>query len=501
MKRLTVSGRFLLESKIAFLILLFFLAPTIEVAAKAKPNGYVIAVRDDLKQESCWMEVVSSLQEQHKKADLLFYKDDLCELLPDLKKIRPRYLCVVDKPDNIDDNFVIDGNRMCRSIDEDMYDDYLWGIITGYTAKDALRIVTQSGEPFVLRTALSTTSEIESGIWFDRIVAISDANKGNWAEKRSKNDSVQVFQMESEYHSLPIFLQKWEEIDPDIVVTSSHATQYNLEMPFSTGNLRSKNGLLYADSFKPRYVPKTSKPRIYFPVGNCLIGDMNSSTESMAAAWLSSGGATAMIGYVVSTWYGRNGWGALKFFLSSPGSHTLAEAAFLNRQDMYTQEHRKNPALLKIVPDFRNLGERNVMNGLEQDIKEVLSQDATKDDIGFVYDRDVLVYYGDPAWNARTQQVEGLGDYRFTVERKGKRSTVTLITGNKFSVEQVSGKGFKEEHVKDIPVGYFFPEQIFSPQLVENSSNLDIAFDENFLLIYNKDLKKNSRYKLVFKHD
>jgi zinc protease len=501
MKRSTVSGDFLLKGKIAIFILLFFLPPTIEVAAKAKPNGYVIAVRDALKQESDWMEVVSSLQEQHKKADVLFYKKDISELLPNLKQIGPRFLCVVDKPENIDDNFVIEGNRMCRSLDEDMYDDYLWGIVTGYTAQDALRIVTQSREPFVLRTALSTIIEIESGIWFDRMAIISDAQRGSWAEKRYQNDSVRFFQMESPHHALPTFLQKWEEIDPDIIITASHATQYNLEMPFSTGNLRSKKGLLYGDSFKPRYVPKTSKPRIYFPVGNCLIGDMDNSKQSMAAAWLSSGGATAMMGYVVSTWHGRNGWGALKFFLSSPGTHTLAEAAFLNRQDMYTQEYRKNPKLLEIVPDFRHLGERNVMDIIEKKVKELLAEEKTIDDVGFIYDRDVVVYYGDPSWNVRPQRVEGMGDYRFTFNRKGKRCTITLITGDKFSIDQVNGKSFKEEHVKDIPIGYFFPEQIFSPRLVENSSNLDIAFDENFLLIYNKDLKKNSHYTLVFELD
>ena len=150
----------------------------------------------------------------------------------------------------------------------------------------------------------------------------------------------------------------------------------------------------------------------------------------MAAAWLSSGGATAMMGYVVSTWHGRNGWGALKFFLSSPGTHTLAEAAFLNRQDMYTQEYRKNPKLLEIVPDFRHLGERNVMDIIEKKVKELLAEEKTIDDVGFIYDRDVVVYYGDPSWNVRPQRVEGMGDYRFTFNRKGKRCTITLITGD-----------------------------------------------------------------------
>jgi hypothetical protein len=74
-----------------------------------------------------------------------------------------------------------------------------------------------------------------------------------------------------------------------------------------------------------------------------------------------------------------------------------------------------------------------------------------------------------------------------------------LKTKDNFSIEKTSGKGFKDEHVCDIPIAYFFPERIFSPEIVSNKNNLDIAFDENFLLVYDKDLEPGKEYTIIIK--
>ena len=481
----------------ASLLFIFGLCMPQTLTAKPVPDKYVIAARESMKQDTEWMKVIDKLKQIHAKADVVYYKNTINDLLPTLKKKQPRYLCVVEKPEYIDRNFVIEGNRMSRQMDDDIYDDYLWGIVTGHSAKDAMRIVQQSAEPFTLKTELSTTSEVKNAIWFDRFAGISDGEKNLWYEKKSRTDSVHTYTMDRQFRSLGIFFNKWKEIDPDIIFTSSHATQYNLEMPFSSGNLRPDNGQLYADFFTPTPMPTTQKPRVYLPIGNCLIGDMNATPKSMAAAWLSSGGATAMLGYVVSTWYGRNGWGALKFLLATPGKHTVAEAAYLNRQDMYTHEYRRNEARTRIIPDFKTLDENSVRAGLGLLIEKTTSQKADNDDIGFIYDRDVVVYYGDPAWNVRTQTVDGQADYQFECTKAGKQTVITLKTGPRFSMDKVKGKGFKEEHVKDIPLAYFLPERLPNARIAKNENRLDIAFDENFILIYNQDLKPNHTYMLT----
>lgn len=458
-------------------------------------DNYVIAIRDSLKGTE-WMSVVKELQRNHEFTSLLYYKESLCEILDSLRIIEPRYLCVVDVPEKINRDFVVEGNRMARSIDNDIYDDYLWGIITGYEVDDALRIARQSKEPFLIKSALSSTSEVSSGRWFIDFAWLDDGVMGKWGEKSSIQNKTLVYENEKFYNLLPIFQKKWEEIDPDFIITSSHATQNNLEMPFSSGNIKSKDGRLYANFTKPMYMPATDKPRVYFPVGNCLIGDINNSPQSMAVAWLSGGGATAMLGYVVSTWYGRNGWGALKYFLSNPNKFTLAEAAFLNRQDMLTQELRRNPKFLSIVPDFATYGDA-ARDQIEYQLGKLKDVVHNRDDLGFIYDRDVVVYYGDPAWNVKVRNPDKPNGYEFKIERKGKKHVITLKTDGNFSIHRVSGKGFKEVHVKDIPLAFYFPYSIKAPKLMKNKNELDIAFADNFLLIFNQNLEPNKTYKIT----
>lgn len=477
-----------------FFFMLMMLATMLQ--AQNKVTNYVIAVSEAVTNDAGWMRVVDELQKLHPHAVVINYQDSLKQLLPSLQELRPRYLTVIEKPENINRDFVVEGNRMTRTIDDDIYDDYIWGIITGYSSEDAIRTIRQSAEPFVIKSALSSITELNSGEWFDKFAWVDDHVRGRWGEKKNPLDSVDIYNTDTLSNLLSIFHKKWEEIDPDLIVTASHATQNNLEMPYSVGNIVAKDGQLYAKYKEPEAIASTNKPRIYFPVGNCLIGDMNNSTQSMAAAFLSSGGATAMIGYVVSTWYGRNGWGALKYFLANPGKHTLAEAAFLNRQDMLTQEYRKDPRYLYVVPNFETFGDA-AHRDIHNKMKKLQSENPTVDDIGFSFDRDVVVYYGDPAWNAKSQSVLHTPSYQINLDKKGNKYTVTLTTEDSFSMDKVKGKGFKEEHVKDIPLAYFFPERIFNPNVVENTSSLDIAFDENFLLIYNQDIEPNETYRIT----
>lgn len=465
--------------------------------AQYKSTNCVIAASEAVKNDMQWMTVVHELQKAHPLSVVINYQDSLKELLPLLQELRPRYLCVVEKPENINRDYVIEGNRMSRTIDDDIYDDYIWGIITGYSAEDALRIIHQSQQPFVIKSALSSITEVSSGEWFDKFAWVDDHVKGKWGEKKNPLDTVDIYKTDALSNLLSIFHKKWEEIDPDLIVTASHATQNNLEMPYSVGNIVAKDGQLYAKYKEPEAITGTNKPRVFLPIGNCLIADMNSTNQSMAAAFLSSGGATSILGYVVSTWYGRNGWGALKYFLANPGKHTLAEAAFLNRQDMLTQEYRKDPRILDVVPDFATFGD-GANRDIHPKLTEILSEKPSMDDIGFVFDRDVVVYYGDPAWDVRTQHVSDNPNYEFNFETTGDRYIVTLTTNDNFSIDRASGKGFKEEHVKDIPLAFFFPERIFNSSILENKSNLDIAFDENFLLIYNQNIEPNKTYKVVF---
>ena len=247
---------------------------------------------------------------------------------------------------------------------------------------------------------------------------------------------------------------------------------------------------------------ESGKRRVYTAVGNCLIGDMNNTKESMAAAWMNGSNAATMVGYVVTTWHGRNGWGALKYWVSNPERYTLAEAVYINQQDLVHQHNEWTPALLKERYDFCDEFMEELTTAAGR-VSEVTGREVNLDNaqdwdmIGFWHDRDVLVYYGDPKWEVRLQSA-GEQDYTVTSERKGKRYIVTITTGKDFSMEKMRGDKFKQEHVLDLPFSYIFPERLKSPRLMGDKWGKAVV-DENFMLLYDAEFEPSSTYEIIIK--
>ena len=69
--------------------------------------------------------MVDVLQKKH-DAEVLFYDKAQRETLEGLKRLRPHYVAVVDMPENIGRETIIDFHRMSRELDEDIYEDFLW---------------------------------------------------------------------------------------------------------------------------------------------------------------------------------------------------------------------------------------------------------------------------------------------------------------------------------------------------------------------------------------
>jgi zinc protease len=275
-------------------------------------------------------------------------------------------------------------------------------------------------------------------------------------------------------------------------------------MPCSLGNLKPRNGALYAeDRFTNEEwcLVETGKRRVYAAVGNCLIGDVNNTKESMAVAWMNGSHASTMVGYVVTTWHGRNGWGALKYWVTNPKRYTLAEAVYINQQDFLHQHNEWTPALLNERYNYCD-GFKQELTTAASRLSEVVGREIDFDNardwdmIGFWHDRDVLVYYGDPKWQIMLQSVENEEDYTVTSKICKDRCIVTVTTGANFSLEQMRGDKFKQEHVLDLPFSYIFPERLKSPRLAEGQV-WNAVVDENFILIYNADFKPSATYEVV----
>lgn len=481
--------------------------------ATSQVNDYVVIAGKGVMDDADWNKVAESLKSKH-QAVLISYQEGIDEVMPQLKKIKPRYVAVVEKPENLNRDYVIHLNRISRQVDDDIYADFLWGIITGYDAAAAMKMVDNSTEPLVVKDAVATIMELNSGKWFDRYAWLDDHTQGLWGEKKSAQDTIVTYMLPKvpvegyvrtadgnikkgmvervrSEDAMHTFYNIYEQYDPDLVVTAAHATERNLEMPFSLGNVKAKDGILYMDfPDNPQNLKESGKRKVYLPIGNCLIANVNGTKESMAVAWMNSANAATMVGYVVTTWHGRNGWGGLKYWLTTPGRYTTAEAFYLNQQDMMYQLNEWNPKLTTLAYPY---DERNEFMVAPQLIKDSTGLNPSTDQVGFLHDRDVLAYYGDPKWNVRLQEIPQENDFTVTSEVKGKKCIVTVTTKDNFSLERMKGGHFKEEHVLDLPFSYFFPERLNNPRLAAGQ-NWKVAVDENFLLVYNADFKTGKTY-------
>lgn len=483
------------------LCLLVSVMPSFAQKKKAGGNArseYVVLASQSVQKDVAWMQVVDALKKKH-NAEVFFYGKAPRENLADLQRVRPRYVAIVEKPENLGRDYVIDMHHVSREVDEDIFADFLWGIITGYDAGAAMKMVNNSTEPLLVKDAVATIMELNSAKWFDNYAWVDDHNRGLWGEKKGRDAKVQTYQIDPK-----TVLKKFSDIytayDPDLVVTAAHATERNLEMPFSLGNFMAKDGKLYArDHFANTTwdLKESGKRKVYFAVGNCLIGNVNNTKESMAIAWMNSGNAATMIGYVVTTWHGRNGWGGLKYWVTNPGRYTLAEAIYMNQQDFLYQQYQWYPSLIKENYNF----DGNEFQVAAQKVSKAMNtQRPTNDQIGFWHDRDVLAYYGDPKWEVRLQEVPGETDFTVTSKVKGKKCIITINTKENFRLERMKGDQFKQEHVLDLPFSYFFPKRLNNPRLAAGQ-NWKTAVDENFLIIYNPDFKPSSTYEIVLDID
>ena len=494
--------------KKVILIVCLFLGLGISVCSSqsekdSKYCEYMVLVSQSVNSNVEWRMVVEALLRKHPGAIECVYKESPREALKNLRTYRPRYVAVVEKPENIGRDYVIELNRMSREVDEDIYADFLWGIITGYNAGAALRMVRNSTEPMVVNCALSTISELAEGKWFDIFAYIDDHKIGNYGEKNygEKEVTTHTFAGNGLPDLLGKFCEYYETYDPDLVVTASHATENNLEMPGSLGNIKAREGVLYAD-FKdqPHNLKETGRQRVYLPIGNCLIGNVNNTRNSMAIAWMNSANAAAMAGYVVETWFGRNGWGGLKYWLTTPGRYTLAQAFYLNQQDMLHQLDKTCPKLKSENCSFGKADGFLLASQMKNVMEEKLKRTPTEEELGLFYDRDVLAMYGDPAWDVRLKQLPEEQDYTVNAKVRGKKCTIKIVTKENFSMERMAGSHFKEEHVKDLPFSCFFPMRMQNPRLI-SPQDWDIVLDENFMLIYHPDFKPNHTYVIELEVD
>ena len=335
---------------------------------------YAVAVSRSCRGDG-WEAVVRALVEKHRregKEVRVFRFWSLEEVLGPLRKFDPRYVAFVVPWREATRQFVADVWIITRSLDADPYGDALWGIVTGLSPKDALKLASAPTK-LPLRFALLKTA----GGWLDFFpegVFFSEVKKGEMWRKR--RDRPVEKGLKGPPDTTEAIVQILNSGRVDIVVTSGHATEHDWQLGYSfkDGQFLSKGGRLFGvDTKGRRFEILSPNPKVYYAPGNCLIGHI-SDPDCMVLAWIRSGGAVQFCGYTVPTWFGYMGWGMADYFLKCPGRFTFAEAFFL-----------ANQALLF----------------------DLLSRTPGVDPRGLAHDLNKVAFYGDPGVEAR---IEGGGE-------------------------------------------------------------------------------------------
>jgi hypothetical protein len=381
---------------------------------------YAVVVSEATRGDQGWRRVVRELRGKH-DATVLTWQRDVRAVLPQLRALLPDYVCFVARPEEAGRSFVVAAHRLLRRLDNDPYTDALWGIATGYDSGDALRIVARR-EPLTVRRGGSGTGGIgilgnlpdgfgsDEGKQFRFVVK----QAGVSAEKRVEPDAIQAL------------VEGLNSGGAQCFYTSGHATEQDWQVGyrFKGGQFRCKDGQLYGlDTKGVRHDVLSPEPKVYLPVGNCLIGHVP-RRDCMALAWMRTGGAYQMFGYTAVTWYGYMGWGINDYWGGQAGRFTLAEAFFLNHQALLHRLQNSFPEQAGV--DLAGYDHRQMGQALRQaelaDAKT--GRMKNRDLAGLLWDRDVVAFYGDPAWEARRMAADL--PWRQSVEMDMKAGVLTL---------------------------------------------------------------------------
>jgi len=429
---------------------------------------YAVVVSQATSADADWNQVVQTLVKKH-HASVITYADSVSQSLPELKRQFPRYACFVAKPTEATREFVAQVQRVTRKLDDDPYTDVLWGILTGYDAANARKIAAQT-EPLVIKNVLGGTE-----IALDRCVAgtcFSELKAGERVRKTANGESKMD---KGPADSTKAIADGLTQEPTDLFVTSGHATERDWQIGFAyrNGQFVSKGGQLFGVNVAgEKFAIQSDHPRVYLAVGNCLMGHVD-GPDAMALAFLNSAGIRQMVGYTVPTWYGYAGWGCLDYFVEQPGRFTLSEAFFANEQALIQRLAEYAPELLRAEPAPGSTS-RQIKLSAQAKSAGLTTQDLA----GLLHDRDVVAFYGDPAWEARMATGTLNWEQTLTQQHGTYELRITPKAGEK-SFQPVNTNGSQRG---GRPIIQFLPHRVQNVH-VTGGAELNPVITDNFILV------------------
>jgi endonuclease/exonuclease/phosphatase family metal-dependent hydrolase len=457
-----------------------------EATHSSRFGSYSIVVSEATNADAEWKKVVSALEEKYQGAEVVTFAGHVRDALPALRRAHPRYTCFVATSAEAGRQFVADVHRLTRQFDDDPYADTFWGILTGYDAANALKIA-QHDEPLTVRKVASGTElaldMCSQGVWYDELVqhkTVSRKPNGKVEESRGPADTT---------HALAETLTR---DTADLFVTSGHATERDWQIGFRyrNGQFRSEAGHMFGvTTTGERFGIQSNNPKVYLPIGNCLMGHIN-GPDAMALAWMNDVGVHQMIGYTVLTWYGYSGWGVLDYFVEQPGRYTLTEAFHANQHALI---HRLDTSYDDLVAIDVAPGGRSIPASDPNGAGKSLGLTAF-DSRGLLWDRDTVAFYGDPAWQARMASLEKAYDQKLTIDGDVYTLTITPRRGSD-SFKPVNTNGAQRGWR---PIVELLDDRISNVKIIEGA-DLNPVITDDFILIPNpRTVDPSRQYRVRF---
>lgn len=334
------------------------------LTALARAADYVVLVSEPTAADVGWAKVVARLGTAH-RAKVVRFSGTVTSAHATLVAEQPRLVCWVARPTELGPVATTAMHRLARENDADPYEDFRWGVITGRTAEDALRLAAPD-RPLVIRTVGASTNFaaecVQQGYWFDEFTA---------GERWVKDPGGAARRVDGAKDSTADIAARLNEASTDLLITSGHASENDWQpgYRYRNGTFVHREGVITGQALDGSLHPVSSpNPKVYLPIGNCLMGNVT-GPDCMALAWMHSAGVLQMVGYVVPTWFGYAGWGMIDYLVEQPGRFTVSEAWLANHHALIWRRDLGSP----------DAGDRS----------------------GLAFDADKTVLYGDPAWDAR----------------------------------------------------------------------------------------------------
>ena len=338
--------------------------------------------------------------------------------LGQIRSAQPTHVAFVMRPEEVDFATVVAMKRMMRDVDEDPYDDAVWGIVTGPTADDALRIAS-SREPAAIHAVLATTG-VDDDLIAGPVTCLADSYPvGRWYVKDAAG---RVSRHSSSNDISHVFAEVWGRFDPDLLVTSAHASQRNLEMPFSRGNIVPKDGVFATLPRKSLIDYSTGlakgtplaavssrlaapgRDKVWIAAGNCLIADNLGGGGNMVMTALGFGRVNQFVGYMTTTWFGEVGWNTWRNFLRG---QALVDAYFSANEQLLRELEKSLPEAKDFRPVFGDAADYKRLTREAKAFKPYAKVADKKNTLGRLWDRDATVFYGDPLHKVYLKRPQG----------------------------------------------------------------------------------------------